>query len=69
MKIDWESKFHVYHRELCARDDNPTRPYWEALGFYEYAPHVFGLRASVQNGLSAEKTWEHLRENLRRVRG
>jgi hypothetical protein len=40
----------------------------EEESWLEVAPHVFERRKDQHRVLSAEKTWELLRENLRRAR-
>lgn len=50
-------------------DSNKFPPLYVELGYEEIAPHVFRLEGRNNGGgvLSAEKTWEHLRENMRRL--
>lgn len=51
-------------------DSNKFPPLYVELGYEEIAPHVFRLEGRNNGGgvLSAERTWEHLRENMRRMR-
>jgi hypothetical protein len=42
-------------------------PYWRELGYREVVPHIF-RNGTMERHLSAERTWSHLRHNLKALR-